>query len=814
MRKLLLFLLSTAMFLAIVGAAGAVAALWYFSRDLPDHQQLADYQPAVMTRLHAGDGRVLAELATERRLFVPIDAIPKRVIQAMLSAEDKSFYSHQGVSVPDILRAAYTNLLNYGQRRPVGASTITQQVAKNFLLTNELSFQRKLKEAILAVRIEQVLSKDRILELYMNEIYLGSGSYGVAAAALNYFGKSLDEISTAEAAYLAALPKAPNNYNPQRFPEAAKTRRDWVIGRMVEDGFIGEAEATEARATPLVVRAKGEEPPPPFRADYFTEEVRRELLASYGEHLLYRGGLSVRTTLDPRMQEIAEQALRNGLIAYDRRHGWRGPLGHIEPGEGWQKRLAAMPHVPGIDPWQPAAVLALSDAGVEIGLGGGERGLIPMTELQWARPTLDGQRLGAAVRKPADVASVGDVVAVEALDAEPPAKGLRRYGLRQIPNVGGAFVALDPHTGRVLAMSGGFSYEISQFNRATQAMRQPGSSFKPFVYMAALDNGFTPASVIMDAPFVIDQGPGLGLWKPSNYSMDFLGPVPLRVGIEKSRNLMTVRLADLVGMDKVAPYAERLGVVQTLPRHLSMALGAGETTLFKMATAYGMIDNGGLKITPTLIDRIQDRNGRTIYRHDQRRCEGCTVAGWAGQLPPRIPDERERVLDPTTAFQMVWIMQGVVERGTAARLRALGRPLAGKTGTSNDANDTWFIGFSPDLVAGVFVGFDNPRTLGPRETGGSVAAPVVQEFFAGALKDKPATPFRIPPGIRLVRVNPETGKLAQAGDRSFIWEAFKPGTESLAGVATLDPNSDTPGAPGAAVGPAIPIPTAAGSGIY
>jgi penicillin-binding protein 1A len=804
MRKIFIALMSLVVVVALLGAGGLFLALWHFGRGLPNHQQLADYEPPVLTRVHAGDGRILSEFAVERRVFVPIDSIPKLVINAFLAAEDKSFYSHPGISLPDIARAAIYNVVNHGNKRPIGASTITQQVAKNFLLTNEVSLERKVKEAILAVRIEQALNKDRILELYLNEIYLGQGAYGVAAAALNYFNKPLSELTIAEAAYLAALPKAPNNYHPVRYPEAAKARRDWVIGRMREDGHIGEAEAEQARRTPFQVRGRGEVDV--VRAEYFAEEVRRELLQRYGEAGLYGGGLSVRTTVDPRLQDITDRALRKGLIVYDRRHGWRGPVGRIDPGTGWEKRLQAVQKPAGLPAdWSLAVAREIGDRSVTIGLSDGSTGTIPFAEMQWARAHKENQRVGPPVRQPADVLQAGDVVMVEALEGDAD----RQFTLRQIPNVSGGIVALDPHTGRVLAMSGGWSFELSQFNRVTQAVRQPGSAFKPFVYLPALDNGFTPSSLVLDAPIVISQGPGLPVWKPSNYSRNFFGPSPIRVGIEQSRNLMTIRLAQNIGMDKVADYVERFGITDELPEHLSMALGAGETTLLKITTAYAMLVNGGLRIKPTLIDRVQDRHGKTIFKHDPRSCDGCQAQFWSAQAMPALPDIRERVIGADTAFQMVNILQGVVDRGTGRRIKEIGKPLAGKTGTTNDSFDAWFVGFSPDLAVGVFVGFDNPRTLGPNETGSSVAVPVFKDVMAEALKDRPAIPFRIPPGIRLVRVNPSTGLVARAGERDTIWEAFKPGMEPTAPGPVLDGGAQTSEAVGAA-----PIPASDTGGLY
>ncbi|MFI4988115.1 MAG: penicillin-binding protein 1A, partial [Alphaproteobacteria bacterium] len=726
LKRLLLAVSLSAVLCLLVGGAG-VALFYHYGRGLPDYHQLADYEPPIATRVLAGDGRLLAEYATERRVFVPIEVVPKRVIQAFLAAEDRSFYSHPGVDILSVLRAGLQNLTHLGQnRRPVGASTITQQVAKNFLLTNEVSLARKIKEAILALRIEGTFTKEHILELYMNEIYLGGGSYGVAAAALNYFDKSLDQLTVAEAAFLAALPKAPNNYNPTRYPDAAKARRDWVIDRMAEDGYLAADAAAAAKREPLVSRKSGE---PEFaNAGYFSEEVRRELVGRFGEKALYAGGLSVRTTVDPTLQGYADQALRDGLIAYDRRHGWRGAFGKLAleaaPAEGaWVRPLAEFQRPVGLGKWKLAVVLAVDDKGASIGLGQGETGRIPFEELKWARPELPDQRTGAPPRRPADVLAKDDVIAVEAVDKGADGKPYppSSYGLRQMPELSGAIVALDPHTGRVLAMSGGFQFERTrdEYNRAVQAKRQPGSAFKPFVYLTAMDNGFTSSSLVLDAPFVIDQGPGLGKWKPANYEKNFHGAMPLRFGLEHSRNLMTVRLAQSLGMDKVAATAERFGVVDQMPQQLAMALGAGETTLLRLSTAYGELVNGGKKITPTLIDWVQDRHGKLVYRHDQRACPECDDATWHDQDVPELPDTRQQLDDPRSIYQVVALMQGVVERGTGVRARVLGKPVAGKTGTTDDDKDTWFIGFTPDLLCGVYMGFDQPRTQGPGEQGSS-----------------------------------------------------------------------------------------------
>jgi len=785
MRKWLIAGASLLLTLIILAVGGLAGVIWYFSRHLPDYAQLADYQPATMTRLHAADGRLLAEYATEKRIFVPIVAIPELVKQAFIAAEDQNFYTHPGVDFMSVVRAAVQNLANLGaNRRPVGASTITQQVAKNFLLTNEVSIDRKVKEAILAFRIEKALTKDRIFELYLNEIYLGGGAYGVASAAMNYFNKSLDQLQPHEAAYLAALPKAPSNYSPTQHNDRAKARRDWVLDRMREDGYLKADAAAAAQAEPLQTRKRDAEEIV-VGGEYFAEEVRRELHARYGETGLYRGGLSVRTSMDPRLQAIADKVLRAGLISYDRRHGWRGPVANWPNAEGWQAKLAGHPNVPGQGKWLLAVVLKLDERQAEIALKGGGNGQIPMAELTWARPVLSDQNVGPVPRRPADALKIGDVILVEAMSEPDSGKGkypAGTYGLRQIPDVAGALVAMDPHTGRVLAMTGGYSFDISQFNRAVQAQRQPGSSFKPFVYMAALDSGYTPASIVLDAPFVIDQGPGLGKWKPSNYSEKFYGPTPLRVGIEQSRNLMTVRLAEAVGMDKVSEYAAKFGIADKMPKQLSMSLGAGETTLLRMTTGYAQIVNGGRRITATFIDRIQDRDGKTIFRHDTRPCEGCAVGDSA---PPRLPDQREQIIDPITAYQMTSILEGVVQRGTGAAAASLRRPLGGKTGTTNDFTDAWFLGFSPDLVVGTYIGFDQPRTLGRGETGGRNSVPIFKEFVGEALAGKPAVPFRVPPGVRMVRVNRETGQLARPGDSKALMEAFKPGTEP-----TSDPDND------------------------
>ena len=755
-------------------AGGAIAFVFFhYGRDLPDHNQLAAYEPPVMTRVHAGDGRLLAEHAREKRLFVPVSAMPQRVVQAFLAAEDKSFYEHFGVDPISVANAVVTNLVNMagnGDRRPIGASTVTQQVAKNFLLSGELSFSRKIKEAILAMRIEDAFTKDQILELYLNEIYLGAGSYGVAAAALNYFDRSLNDLSLDEIAYLAALPKAPNNYHPVRKREAAVARRNWVLGQMVANGAVSEAEAEAAMQAPL--RTRDRAPETFVEAPHFAEEVRRWLQARYGDDTLYEGGLSVRTTVDPVLQAIADRALRDGLVAYDQRRGWRGPLAQIDPAGDWREALGAdeLPPVP--KPWRLAAVLTADARRAEIGFADGAVGAITLDDLTWARAARGKGRLGPEISAVHQVLSAGDVVPVEPVDGREDA-----FALRQIPAVSGALVALDPHTGRVLALVGGFDFATSEFDRATQARRQPGSAFKPFVYLAALDHGYTPASIVLDAPVVIDQGEHLRKWKPENYTERFYGPSTLRVGLEESRNLMTLRVAQDIGMKTVGDYAARFGLYQDLPELPSVALGSMETTPLDLAAAYAMLVNGGRKIEPAFVERIQDRNGRTVYRRDARDCDRCRPGEWHHQLPPILRDVRPVIADPRTTYQVVSMLEGAVQRGTGRALRKLGASIGGKTGTTNEFRDAWFVGFTPDLVAAAYVGFDQPESLGRKESGGRVAAPIVRDFFAGALADKPAVPFRVPSGIRFVRVERGSGTLPGPASDDVIVEAFLPGTE-------------------------------------
>ncbi len=811
------FMFTAGVFIFLAASAGAAYFLWTISKDLPDYDTLATYKPPVITRVHASDGRLIAEFAKERRIYVPVQTMPKLVINAFLAAEDQSFYEHNGLDFRGILRAVYNNAT---KNKKEGASTITQQVAKNFLLTNERSYLRKAKEAILAIRIERAYTKDRILDLYLNQIYLGAGSYGVAAAGLRYFGKELHELRIDEAAYLASLPKEPSRLQlttarGKNFQEALN-RRNATIDNMARFKFISVEDAEQAKKQPLEMTSR-QIGPSTFAAEYFAEEVRRSLVDFYGQDendnsSFFAGGYSVRSTLDPNLQLMARAALRAGLVAFDRKHGgWRGPVSKIDVSAGadWGLKLADVPALSDVDPWRLGVVLQTAKDKAVIGLQPGrnanntidsERKTIELgvEGVKWAIESMARKARSKGPLGVSDILTVGDIVYVSPpaeLDVlnrdtarDPKAKGEPKplpWQLMQVPQIGGATVVMDPHTGRILALVGGFSFAESQFDRAIQARRQPGSSFKPIVYAAALDNGYTPASIVNDAVVTIDQGNGQGEWKPENYDKQVHGPQPLRVGIEKSRNLMTVRLAQDIGMPIVSEYARRFGVYDDLPPLLSMALGAGETTLVRLTTAYCMFVNGGKKINYTFIDRIQDRLGQTIWRHDPRNCENCAVTAWRNQDEPQLADDRKQIIDPMTAYQITSMLEGVAVRGTGALIwKRVGKPLAGKTGTTNEEKDAWFIGFSPDMAMGVFIGYDNPQPMGHGETGGELAAPIFADFFKMALKDKPAVPFRTPPGIVQVRVNKKTGQRTDPNDPDAIAEYFKPGTEPPEGYAT------------------------------
>lgn len=781
--------------LGLIFVALSIGAIfWSYGRDLPNHEQLAQYTPPTISRIYSGEGQMIDEFAHERRIFTPIEEIPEIVKWAFISAEDKNFYQHAGYDARGIAVAAFEAIRSRGQNVR-GASTITQQVMKNFLLSGDRTGERKIKELILATRIEETLPKDKILELYMNEIFLGQNAYGVTAAAQTYFNKTLAQLEVHEAAFLAALPQAPSNYHPVRAKERVTQRRDYVLRQMYDNGHIDKATLDWALAQPLLTVQGGDyasfrESLPP--RDYFTDEIRRQLSGSFGEEEFFGGGLSIRATVDSDLQVAAARALRQGLEQYDRNQGvWRGtgktlPLDQLGSEESWRAALAAVEISRDVEGWHPAVVLEVGNARARIGIEGvaedADGHFIMPEDVTWARKRLDGGRLAPKASAPGDLVAPGDVVLVRALTDKDG--NFQRWSLRQIPEVQGGFMAMDVNTGRVLAMQGGFSYQDSVFNRATQAQRQPGSSFKPFVYAAALDSGFSPATIVIDAP--IEVNTPQGIWRPKNASNKFYGPTPLRTGIEQSRNLMTVRLAQEVGMETVGRYAEKFGVYSPMQTFLANALGAQETTLFKMVAAYAMFANGGERVEPTLVDRVQDRFGRTVYRHDQRQCVNCANDTLEPGSAPRIVSSRERVMDAVTAYQLTSMMEGVVQRGSGSRVN-LPVPTAGKTGTTNDAKDVWYIGFSSNIVAGCYMGHDQPRTLGASAYGGTLCVPVFQAFMEEAVKKYGGTAFRVPPGGHFIKIDRFTGaRLADdASGENVVAEYFRDGFAEVFGLAAM-----------------------------
>ncbi len=771
------------------------SVFWMYGRDLPDHQALASYEPATISRVYSIEGQVMDEFARERRMFTPADEIPDTVKQAFVSAEDKNFYEHKGYDVIGI-GSAVLDAARGGRLR--GASTITQQVMKNFLLDGSRSFERKIKEIILASRLETTLSKDQILELYLNEIFLGQNSYGVTAAADTYFGKNLEDLSVAEAAYLAVLPKAPSQYHPVRQIQRATGRRNFVLKEMYENGYVDKATYKASKKILLrtvqsgdFVSNRSKRPP----RDYFTDEIRRQLSGNFGEEEFFGGGLKIRATMDRTLQNVAANALRAGLEKYDRNLGiFRDPKKKIDPElltdeTSWRETLRKMDLARDIPKWKPAVVLAIGNKVARIWIEGEpelmDGHFLSMKDLGRWRPLLESGRLGKKARKPSDLLEVGDVVYVTAIMSDDDSSFVR-WSLRQLPGIQGGFMAMDTNTGRVLAMQGGFSYQHSVFNRATQAARQPGSSFKPFVYASALDSGYSPATIVLDAPIEIETPQGL--WTPKNASNKFYGPAPLRTGIERSRNLMTIRLAQDVGMNVVAEYAEQFGVYDNMNQVLANSLGAQETTLFKMVAAYAMFANGGERVEPTLVDRVQDRWGKTIYRHDKRQCQGCKSVLLEKGLSPQINSDRERVMDPVTAYQLTSMMRGVVERGTASGTVRLGVPVAGKTGTTNDAKDVWFIGFTPNIVAGCYMGYDRPRPLGRGASGGGMCGPVFNSFMQKAIELYGSSDFEVPLNAYFLKFDRITGALLSndaVGD-DIISELFREGEEPDSGTSVID----------------------------
>lgn len=779
---------------------GIGAIFWMYGRDLPNHEQLARYEPATISTVYSGEGRIMDEFAKERRIFTPIDEIPDLVKNAFVSAEDKNFYLHKGYDPLGIIKAGI-DAAQGGRLR--GASTITQQVMKNFLLDGDRSAERKIKEIILASRLEETLSKEKILELYLNEIFLGQNSFGVTAAAQTYFNKPLEELTAQEAAYLAVLPKAPSNYHPVRQMERAIDRRNFVLREMAENGYLNEAEAELAKAAPLLTVQNNDYEPYkqqlPAR-DYFTDEIRRQLSTTFGEDEFFGGGMKIRATVDRQLQELAAQALRDGLEEYDRRQGvWRGtknviPAADLVSEESWRDALSEQVLPRDIEGWHLAVVLEINDKAARIGIEGVDEieggHAIPAEDIDWARPLNEDGKPGKRAKKPSDLLAVGDVIFVKPIVSditeEAPEAELLYWSLRQIPEIQGGFMAMDTQTGRVLAMQGGFSYQHSVFNRATQATRQPGSSFKPFVYASALDVGYTPATIVIDAP--IEVRTPEGMWRPKNASDKFYGPAPLRTGIERSRNLMTIRLAQAVGMETVAAYAERFGVYDNMQPHLAMALGAQETTLFKMVAAYAMFANGGERVIPTMVDRVQDRRGRTIYRHDRRNCDACKSTSLPDGLSPDISNNRKRVMDAVTAYQLTSMMRGVVERGTASgQVKVKGAPVAGKTGTTNQAKDVWFVGFTPKIVAGCYMGMDLPRPLGHGAYGGSMCGPVFSKFMNKAVELYGSGKFKVPQDAVFVKIDRYSGERLpdEANGANAVAELFRPGEEPLFGALSI-----------------------------
>ena len=776
---------------AVMAAFLVGAIFWMYGRDLPNYEQLAQYAPPTISRIYSGEGRMIDEFARERRIFTPVDDIPDLVKNAFISAEDKNFYNHKGYDMRGMIAAGVDAL--QGERLR-GASTITQQVMKNFLLSSDRSAERKIKELILATRLEKSLSKDKILELYLNEIFLGQNSFGVAAAAQTYFNKSLSELSAAEAAYLAVLPKAPSTYHPVRQKTRATERRNFVLKEMFENGYIDRPTYDTALQDPLRSVQGGDFEPfrdslPP--RDYFSDEIRRQLSQDFGAEEFFSGGLTVRATIDPELQKEAAKALQEGLERFDRAQGvWRGTGVKLEAGDlaeevTWRAALAETEVSRDVEGWYPAVVLEIGTTDARIGIEGIENGpdgqWIPAKDVQWARKQLPDGELGRTARVAGDLLDVGDVVLVRRMTSDKDGSFIR-WTLRQVPELQGGFMAMDVQTGRVLAMQGGFSYQYSVYNRATQAERQPGSSFKPFVYASALDSGFSPATIIIDAPIQVDTGDGV--WRPTNASNQFYGPTPLRTGIERSRNLMTVRLAQEIGMETVAGYAERFGVYDRLQPFLANALGSQETTLFKMVAAYAMFANGGERVEPTLVDRVQNRWGETVYRHDKRTCEDCQFETLDPGRAPRITTNRERVMDAITAYQLTSMMQGVVQRGTAAGRVNLKVPVAGKTGTTNDSKDVWFIGFTSNIVAGCYMGYDQPRRM-PSASGGGMCGPVFNRFMQKATDKYGGGKFDLPPGGRFIKIDRFTGARLpdNASGENVVAEYFRDGEEPLFGIA-------------------------------
>ena len=736
----------------LAGIISILAILWTFSNNIPDYKFLKKYKPPVSSKVYSGDGDLVADFSKEKRIFIPYSSIPKNVIYSFLSAEDKNFFSHPGVDAKGVLRAVKNNLLNImTSKRLEGASTITQQVAKNFLLTNEVSINRKIKEAILAFRIERALSKERILELYLNQIYLGSGAYGVAAASLEYFDKSIKDLDYSEAALLAALPKAPSKYNPYRNIELAKFRRDLVLNNLLDNNFIDTEKFKKLKETKIKLKKKEKI----FLEDsqYYIEDVRKNIIDMLSYEKVYKQGFNINTPINLELQKFATISLRDGLISYDRRKGWRGPIINKKNKKNWHHGLDNYELEKSIN-WKLAIVRKINKFSVAIETRDKENGVIDYNDISWTKKEFN------------ELFKIGDVIYVKA-------KNDNKYSLKQIPKINGGIVVLDPYTGRVLALSGGFSFKKSEFNRASQALRQPGSAFKPFIYALALENNYTPSSLVLDAPLVLEQGSDLKLWKPENYGKKFYGPSTLRVGLEKSRNLMTVRVAQNLGVKKIINFSKNLGIYENPDELLSISLGSKETTLLKLTSAYSAFVNGGKLIQPIIIDRIQDSEGNTVLNNEKRTCVDCKKLSFTSDKFPTIKYNYKQIFSPETAYQMTSLLEGVIKRGTGKKLKKLKLNLAGKTGTTNENTDAWFIGYTSNLVIGVYVGMDNPEPLGKFETGSKAALPIFENFVKKAIKKSDARPFKVADGITMMIVDSTTGQKAKFSSRDPIMEAYK-----------------------------------------
>ena len=752
MSKLIKNIFITFVSFSLISIIIMLIILWNFSNNIPDYKFLKSYKPAVSSKVYSGKGDLVADFSKEKRIFVPYESIPQNVINAFLSAEDKNFFSHPGVDAKGVLRATLNNIKNIlASKRLEGASTITQQVAKNFLLTNEVSLNRKIKEAILAFRIERALSKERILELYLNQIYLGSGAYGVAAASLEYFDKSIRDLNYTEASLLAALPKAPSKYNPYRNAELAKFRRDLVLKNLFDNGFIDSQKFKNYKNQNIVLKKTKKI----FLEDaqYYIEDVRKTIIEKLSYDKVYKQGFNINTPINLDLQKNATASLRKGLILYDKRKGWRGALLNKNYGPKWHDDLEKYELEKSIN-WKIAIVKKITKLSVEIETNEEVKGIIDYSEISWTKKDFD------------ELFTVGDVIYVENIKEN-------KFSLRQLPKVNGGIVVMDPYTGRVLAMSGGFSFKNSEFNRASQALRQPGSAFKPFVYALALENNYTPSSLILDAPLVLDQGSDLKMWKPENYGKKFYGPSTLRVGLEKSRNLMTVRIAQNLGISKIAKFSERLGIYNNPDELLSISLGSAETTLLKLTSAYSAFVNGGKLVKPIIIDRVQDSEGNTIENNEKRSCFDCDQISYTSVEYPEILDDYEQIFSPQTAYQITSLLEGAVKRGTGKKLKKLNLNLAGKTGTTNENTDTWFIGFTSNVVVGVYVGMDNPSPLGKHETGSKVALPIFEDFIKNSIKKSDARPFKAADGITMMVVDSITGQKAKFSSKDTIIEAYK-----------------------------------------